>query len=98
MAHRVATEARNDLTDIWHYVATESSKPEIADRLIDFISERFQFLSKHPYGGRARDEVLSGVRSFPVGQYVILYRVESPDVFILRVMHGRRDIDSALKQ
>jgi toxin ParE1/3/4 len=71
MAHQLAPEARNDLTDIWDYVSKESSNPDIADRLIDSISQRFHFLSNHPCGGRARDEFLPGARSFPVGQYVI---------------------------
>jgi plasmid stabilization system protein ParE len=45
MAHQLAPEARNDLTDIWDYVSKESSNPDIADRLIDSISQRFHFLS-----------------------------------------------------
>jgi plasmid stabilization system protein ParE len=45
MAHQLAPEARNDLTDIWDYVSKESSNPDIADRLIDSISQRFHSLS-----------------------------------------------------
>ncbi len=49
----------------------------------------------HPYIGRARDEDFGvGSRSFPVGDYVIVYRVEGEDVLILRVAHGRRDIEA----
>jgi len=33
------------------------------------------------------------MRSFPVGEYVIVYCVEDDDVFILRVVHGSRDFD-----
>jgi len=33
------------------------------------------------------------MRSFTVGEYVIVYAVEGDDVFILRVVHGRRDIE-----
>lgn len=35
-----------------------------------------------------------GYRSFPVGEYVIVYAVEAEDVLILRVAHGRRDIEA----
>jgi plasmid stabilization system protein ParE len=28
-----------------------------------------------------------------VGEYVIVYYVEGEDVFILRIVHGRRDFD-----
>jgi plasmid stabilization system protein ParE len=33
------------------------------------------------------------LRSFPVGEYIILYCVEGSEVFILRVVHGRRDLE-----
>jgi len=43
----------------------------------------------------ARDaEFGIGTRSFPVGDYVIVYWVEEPDVFILRVVHGGRDLET----
>ena len=38
--HRLAPEA--DLDDIWYYVAKKSGSIEIADRLIDSITEIFQ--------------------------------------------------------
>jgi len=41
MAHRVARPAANDLDEIWYYVAKESGSVEIADRLIDSITNRF---------------------------------------------------------
>ena len=42
---------------------------------------------------RARDEDLRpGLRSFPIGEYIILYRIEDEDVVILRVLRGSRNI------
>jgi toxin ParE1/3/4 len=68
---------------------------EVADRLTDTITERFFLLAGHPYLGRARDDDFGiGTRSFPVGEYVIVYCVEDGDVLILRVAHGRRDIEA----
>ena len=50
---------------------------EVADRLTDTITERFFLLAGHPYLGRARDDDFGvGTRSFPVGEYVIVYCVE----------------------
>jgi len=48
--------------------------------------------------GRARDDLRPGLRSFPVGQYVIIYTIENEDVEILHVFHGRQDIDGRLGQ
>ena len=94
MPHRLAPQAESDLDDIWYYVAIESGNVEIADRLIDSITERFLRLAGHPYLGRSRDDELgNGLRSFPVGEYLIVYLVENKDVLILRVVHGRRDLE-----
>jgi toxin ParE1/3/4 len=68
---------------------------EAADRLIDSISKRFFILSNHPYLGRARDDDFGeGTRSLATGEYVIVYAVEGTEVFILRVIHGRRDLET----
>jgi len=93
MAHRLAPRAVQDLEEIWFYVASESGSVEVANRLIDSITDRFLLLTSHPYAGRARnDDLGSGRRSFPVGDYVIVYSVRSGDVLVLRVVHGRRDL------
>lgn len=71
MAHRVAQRAEADLDDIWLYVAKESSSIEIANRLIDAITDRFFTLARFPYMGRSREEDFGpGYRSLPVGEYV----------------------------
>jgi toxin ParE1/3/4 len=99
MAHRVAPEAEAELDSIWYYVAKESDSIEVADRLIDSIIEGFYLLACHPHIGRHRDEDLrAGLRSFPVGEYVIVYRVEEHDVLILHVFRGSRNIEALLRQ
>jgi toxin ParE1/3/4 len=99
MAHRLALEAEAELDDIWYYVAKESGSIDIADRLVDSITERFYLLARHPHIGRRRDEDLRpGLRSFPVGEYVIIYRVEEDEVLILHVYRGSRDIEALLRQ
>ena len=32
-----------------------------------------------------------GLRTFPAGDYLIVYCIEDEDVLILRVVHGKRD-------
>ena len=98
MAHRLAPEAEAELDNIWYYIAKESGSIEIADRVIDSLTDRFFLLTTHPHVGRRRDEDLRpGLRSFPVGEYLIIYRVEREDVFILHVIHGSRDIEALLR-
>ena len=99
MGCRLSPEAESDLHEIWLYTAKESGDVDIADRLIDSITARFLLLSMHPHAGRRRDEDLHrpGLRSFPIGRYIIFYRVtDRSDVFILRVLAGARDIGELL--
>jgi toxin ParE1/3/4 len=98
MAHLRSPEADRDLDDIWLYIARQSGSVDTAERLIDLITDRFFLLSRHPYLGRARDQDLRpGLRSFPVGAYVIVYRIQEADVVILRVLHGSRNITELLR-
>ena len=87
----LSREARRDLDEIWLYVAQHQSL-EAADRLIDSITERFPLLASRPGIGRRREEIDSGVRSFPVGNYVIYYRRRRGGLRISRVLHGTRDV------
>ena len=71
---------------------------EVATRLIDSITDRFFFLATFPFAGRAREDFGAGPRSFAAGEYIIVYCVEGADVFILRVVHGRRDLEDLFDQ
>lgn len=82
--------AKADLLDIWEYVAADDI--EQADRLLDAIEIQCQKLSRFPRLGRARDELLPSLRSFPVGNYVVFYRPSKDGIEIIRVLHGRRDV------
>jgi toxin ParE1/3/4 len=95
MPHRLASEAEIELDDIWLYVAKKSGSMDVADRLLDSISSRFYLLARYPFMGRSRDEDLRpGLRSFPIGEYIIIYRIEGDDVAILHVVPGSRNIQA----
>jgi toxin ParE1/3/4 len=59
---------------------------------VELLTHHFGVLSKFPEAGRRRDEVRPGYRSFPVGEYLILYRIRKPDVRIAHVFHGKMDL------
>jgi toxin ParE1/3/4 len=98
MAHRLAPQARAELSSIWNYIFKESGNAVAADSVIDAITERFYLLSQYPHMGRARDDLRPGLHSFPVGQDVIICTIEDGDVEILHVFHGRQDIEGQLGQ
>lgn len=95
MPHRLAPEAESDLDELWYYVASNGSV-EIADRLVDSLTSTFVLLAKYPRVGRRRDDLRPGIRSFPVGKYAVLYRLDGEDVLIQRVVRGSRDLESLL--
>ena len=90
--YRLTRRARQDVIEIWQRIA-EDNEPA-ADRFIDRLIQHFQLLGDNPRAGRCRDELRLGYRSFPVGNYLIFYRIMEPGVAVIRVVHGRRDLDT----
>lgn len=86
---------RDDLAEIWDYIADDSIQQ--ADAFIDRIDAAFHALAGQPMMGRARDELVAGLRSFPIGRYVIFYEPLPDGVAIVRVLHGARDIDAGFE-
>jgi toxin ParE1/3/4 len=88
--HRVSHSAREDLDRIWDYIAQDD--PQAADRFVRLIVSKFVMLASMPQMGCPREELACGLRSFPVGNYIIFYRVMEGGVEIVRVLHGARDL------
>ena len=86
-------EAEEDLIEIWGYLADRAS-PQIADTQLTAIEAACAKLEHWPYSGRQRDALLPGLRSVLASPYVIFYRVRDGAVEIVRVLHGRRDLDA----
>jgi toxin ParE1/3/4 len=81
---------------IWQYIADDNEPA--ADRFIDLLIRYFSLLGDNPRAGRRRDDLRRGYRSFPVKDYLILYRIAEPGVCIMHVVHARRDIEAVLGQ
>jgi toxin ParE1/3/4 len=94
MRLRVTRLAQLDVDQIHDQIAVD--KPSAALRWVQRTRKLFTFLAKNPGVGEARDEIRSTVRSFTHGNYVIFFRVESDALEIIRVVHGRRDVNSLL--
>ena len=75
MTFRLSPEAEADIAAIAEYVAEDN--PAAAGRLVDRLLEQCRRLGEFPKLGASRDDVRPGLRLFPVGNYLLLYR-ETP--------------------
>jgi toxin ParE1/3/4 len=90
-----APRARQDLTEIWGYFARVGSV-DVADGLLRDINRAGRQLGLHPFMGRPRDELVTGLRSVLVPPHIVFYRVSERVVEIARVLHQRCDLMAAL--
>lgn len=89
---RKLAQADLDLGSIWDFIAADDVRA--AERQLDRFEQIFQMLAANPLAGRERPELRTNLRSFPAGSYIIFYLPLSDGVEVIRVMHGRQDIDA----
>jgi toxin ParE1/3/4 len=92
---RRSPTSRRDYGDIWSYVAERTRTPRAIYSAFDAT---IQLLSDHPRGGPARPDLGARLRSFPVGEYIILYRPIRGGIELARVVHGARDFRQIFKR
>lgn len=83
MALRLRPEAEADIEAIALYISEDS--PSAALRWYDEMFKHCQRLAEMP-----GPEVRAELRTFPVGNYLILYRQIEDGAEIVRVVHGAR--------
>jgi toxin ParE1/3/4 len=91
----LTTRALHDLEQIFESLEEQSPEGAMSfAKNLDALQDR---LTTFPELGRARDELAPGIRSIPVKPvFVVFYRLKGSRVEILRILHGHRDIASAL--
>ena len=95
--------ARQDLRDIYEYIAYTLLVPDTARSLTDRIMADIRSLEKFPERNPLyKDEpwYSQGVRFLPVKNYLVFYTVknETETVSIARIMYGGRDIGKQLEE
>src|SRR5438270_7639161 len=91
---RYLEQAKSDLLQIKRYIARESGSNALAARYMEKLRQECRKLADLPGTmGRARPELMEGVRSVPYGSYVILFRYNGSFVEIISIVEGHRDIE-----
>lgn len=81
--------AEQDFGAIWDFIASENKRA--ADQLLLRIERKLQLYALHPGMGADRSSLSVGLRSFPVGRYVVFYRAVSGGIELVRIVHGARN-------
>ena len=84
----LAPEARIDYTEILLYTLKTWGDQQM-DAYSDQLEQAFATIGANPGIGRRRDELRPGLRSFPVGQHILFYRVDGSDVTVVRILHAK---------
>lgn len=85
--------ARLDLIEIWRYIADDNEAA--ASDMLRRIDRAVRMPAERPYAGRERVDLHPDIRSFPIGNYIVFYRVTERVLDIARVLSSFRDIDQA---
>ena len=93
MRLELTTPAREDLLDVWAYIAGHDETA--ADKYLEGLRKRALELIKHPELGRKRDEIIPGIRSLLFRNHLIFYRLETSAIQVLRILHGNMDLKQA---
>jgi len=88
-AYFLSLQAAEDIEEINNRIS--SYNLEAANRILRSITQKFESLASFPNMGRRRDDLVVGLRSFPVEDYLIFYL---PIEGGIEVARGYRDLEA----
>jgi toxin ParE1/3/4 len=83
--------ASREIESIIDYVASQNGF-DAAECFLNNINQKCLRLASFPNMGRKRDELEPFLRSFPIGSYLIFYRITEEGIEILRFVSGYQDL------
>jgi toxin ParE1/3/4 len=102
--HSITPQAEDDVVAQYRWYLQEAGQ-QVAERFLAEFRSTVRLLETQPHLGRARKfrpRLLIGMRSVALGKtfqvHLIFYRVEPPEIVVLRVMHGARNLGRRLAE
>ena len=83
-----------DLLEIGAYIALDS--PRRAEAFLSRLEQKASAAARTPRIYKERNDLSRGLRSAPVGKYLILYRIVENGIEVVRIVHGARDLKRLL--
>lgn len=88
-------QAEDDLELIWSY-SYQTWGLEQADKYLNLLLSRIQWLSENPLTGKNRNDIKPGYYCFPQGMHLIFYKIVSDGIDILGIPHQSMDVSTHL--
>jgi plasmid stabilization system protein ParE len=96
--YELTPEALSDLFEVWNFISQDNL--EAADRVEEAIFRACDLLADSPFIGRVRKDLTPLPVRFwvvhPYSKYLVVYDPEPKPIQIIRILHGARDLPSAL--
>lgn len=89
MSYVLRPRAKADLLSILKYIADYNPKASLG--WYQEVVLTLEMIGDLPEIGQPRDDVRRGLRTFPKGNYLIVFETKNSEARILRVVHGARD-------
>ncbi len=98
MKLKVSRAAADDLEGIWRHTV-EHWSVEQADHYVSLILDAFDLILRDPEAGKDYGHVREGYLGLKVGSHLVFYRWDQAGkaIEIIRVLHGRMDLENRLK-
>jgi toxin ParE1/3/4 len=100
--HAIRPAARDDILRQFRYYLREDAF-DAATRFLDAVDESIEAICQMPHIGapkQSKNPVLAGLRSWPVKGFedlLIFYLVQPDALRVVRILHGKRDIQRILE-
>jgi toxin ParE1/3/4 len=100
----IRPRAPDDIIRQFRWYLVEQDASDAAFRFVEAVEKSVEQLVSMPHMGAPREirnPALKGLRSWPVkdfDEFLIFYVVQGDTLRVIRVLHGKRDIDRILKK
>ena len=94
----LTSKAKSDLKEIGRYTLEHWGQEQLK-RYLTMFDACFQQLAANPLKGQDCSNIKQGYRKFSIGSHVVFYhQVNSDMIEIVRVLHGRMDLQMRLSK
>ncbi|MGB0848080.1 MAG: type II toxin-antitoxin system RelE/ParE family toxin [Thiolinea sp.] len=88
--------AIEDLRDIWRYGAERWGLTQ-TESYGEKLLSAFDFIAENPLAGASIEHIRAGYRKHPAGSHLIVYRMGTECVEVIRILHQSADTERHLQ-